>query len=103
MSRQHNLDLARRVREVRETAFGANGGPLLAEALGIPARTWENYEAGVVIPALIILRFMELTGADPHWLLHGHGDGSESSRLLDPAAVVPGTSSLAGHGVPGTA
>ena len=30
-------------------------------------------EAGETIPALIILRFIEVTSAHPHWLLTGEG------------------------------
>lgn len=67
------LDLARRVREVRVDLYGIHGGPLLAEALQLPFRTWHNYESGCTIPALTILRFMEVTGANPHWLLTGEG------------------------------
>lgn len=67
-------DLARRIREVREERFGAHGGPLLAEALQIPFRTWLNYESGCTIPAPSMLRFIELTKASPHWLLTGRGD-----------------------------
>jgi len=66
--------LSRRVREVRQELYGEHGGPRLADALGIPARTWANYEAGVVIPAVVVLGFVELTGACPHWLLTGEGE-----------------------------
>jgi hypothetical protein len=65
--------LAGRVREIRRHVFGEQGGPVLAEALGLPERTWSNYEAGVTIPALVILRFIEVCGASPHWLLTGEG------------------------------
>ena len=67
-------DLARRVREIREELYGEHGGPLLAEALQIPFRTWHNYEAGCTIPAQSILRFIEVTEAHPHWLLTGQGE-----------------------------
>ncbi len=66
--------LAERVREVREELYGNHGGPMLAEALRLPFRTWANYEMGCTIPAQVILSFIELTGADPHWLLHGEGE-----------------------------
>ncbi len=33
-----------------------------------------NYESGVTIPAVVILRFVEITGANPRWLLTGRGD-----------------------------
>jgi hypothetical protein len=65
--------LSHRVREIRLERYGENGGPMLAEALKLPFRTWLNYEAGVTIPGLVILRFIELTGACPRWLLTGEG------------------------------
>ncbi len=67
-------NLARRIREVRLELYGEHGGPLLAEALEVPFRTWLNYENGCTIPATSILRFIELTGTNPHWLLTGCGD-----------------------------
>jgi hypothetical protein len=66
--------LASRLREVRQQLYGGSGGPALAEALGLPAATWANYEGGVIIPAAVILGFIELTRADPHWLLTGEGE-----------------------------
>jgi hypothetical protein len=67
-------DLSVRIREVRVALYGENGGPLLAQALGIPFRTLYNYENGSTIPAHAILRFIELTRADPRWLLTGQGE-----------------------------
>jgi hypothetical protein len=68
------MGLAERIREIRIDLYGTNGGPLLAEALKIPFRTLHNYESGCTIPAQTILRFIELTGAHPHWLLTGRGE-----------------------------
>lgn len=75
------IGLAERVREIRIDLYGENGGPILAEALSIPFRTLHNYESGCTIPAPTILRFIELTGAHPHWLLTGRGE-----RFLDRAS-----------------
>ena len=72
--------LAGRVREIRRQVFGEQGGPRLAEALGLPDRTWRNYEAGVTIPAPVILRFIEVCGASPHWLLTGEGEPLVEAR-----------------------
>ncbi len=36
-------------------------------------RTWAHYEAGVNIPGLVLLRFIDATGFEPHWLLTGEG------------------------------
>jgi hypothetical protein len=68
--------LAGRVREVRRARFGEGGAAVLAALLDIPARTWANYEAGCTIPAEILLAFIEVTGAHPHWLRTGEGQRS---------------------------
>ena len=77
------FDLARRVRDVRKDLYGIHGGPLLAQALNIPFRTLMNYESGCTIPAPTILRFIEVTDADPHWLLTGEGDRYQSRGRSD--------------------
>ena len=33
-----------------------------------------DFEAGVEVPGWIILRFIELTDVEPHWLLTGEGE-----------------------------
>ena len=76
MELQHEAQaaLARRIRQVRRELYGAHGGPRLAEALGLPPRTWANYEAGITVPATVILGFIERTGVSPRWLLTGRGE-----------------------------
>lgn len=63
--------LARRLCQIRIDLYGEDGIPELAEALGLPARTWANYELGVTVPAPVVLRLIALTGVRPHWLLTG--------------------------------
>jgi hypothetical protein len=70
--------VARRVRELRVDLFGHHGAPLLARTLRVSHRAWMDYEAGSMIPAQVLLRFIEATSANPHWLLTGEGD-----KLLD--------------------
>jgi hypothetical protein len=65
--------LSRRLREIRQELFGEHGGPELARRLGLPARTWYNYETGVTVPAEVLLGFIDQTGANPLWLLSGEG------------------------------
>jgi hypothetical protein len=65
--------LSRRLREVRVELYGVHGGPLLAAALKMPFRTWMGYEMGVSMPAHSVLRFIEVTRTNPHWLLTGEG------------------------------
>lgn len=68
-----SAELARRVGEIRAESFGVDGVPVLAKVLGLPTRTWLNYESGIVIPATVILGFIAATGVDPYWLLTGDG------------------------------
>lgn len=74
--------IAGRVRAIRDELYGEDGGPRLAEALGLPFRTWSNYEAGVTIPGEVLLSFIEITGVSPHWLLTGEGH-----RYLGPRGI----------------
>ena len=39
----------------------------------IPFRTLFNYESGVVMPAVMLLRFIRITGVCPQWLMSGEG------------------------------
>jgi hypothetical protein len=79
--------LSRRLREVRQELFGEHGGPELSRRLGLPARTWYNYETGVTVPAEVLLGFIEQTGTNPTWLLAGEGPkylrGLDSTELSD--------------------
>jgi hypothetical protein len=73
--REHAKNLlAGRLKEIRVEMFGEHGGPEIARRLKIPGRTWYNYEMGVTVPAEVILRFIDVTSADPRWLLFGLGD-----------------------------
>jgi hypothetical protein len=65
--------LSERLRLLRTEFYGERGGPDLARTLGIPVRTWYNYENGVTVPAEIILRIVEMTSVEPVWLLRGEG------------------------------
>lgn len=79
------FDLAERLRAVRTETYGERGGPELARRLNIPIRTWYNYEAGVTVPAEVILRFIELTSVEPTWLLHGEGPKYRPQAAAQPA------------------
>lgn len=65
--------LADRIGRIRREAFGEDGVPDIASRIGVPARTWENYETGVTMPGEVILRFTVLTRVEPAWLLTGDG------------------------------
>jgi hypothetical protein len=66
--------LASRVREIRLEKFGAEGVVDVSGAMNIAPRTWDHFENGVMIPAWILLKFIEITGVEPHWLLTGKGE-----------------------------
>jgi hypothetical protein len=67
------LALAERLAALRSELFGDRGGPEMARRLGIPVRTWYNYEGGVTVPAEVALKIIELTSVEPAWLLRGEG------------------------------
>ena len=67
-------DLAKRSRQIRQELYGEHGGPLLARKLRITYRELHLYETGGTVPAHSILRLIEQTGVNPHWLLTGEGD-----------------------------
>ena len=63
-----------RLREIRIDRFGEHGIPAMAEAMEIPARTWENVEGGVEISGWAVLQLIEISGVNPNWLLTGEGE-----------------------------
>jgi len=65
--------IAGRLRLVRMELFGEDRGTELSDQLGIPFRTWFNFETGVTIPGEVLLEFLEVTGIEPIWLLRGTG------------------------------
>ena len=69
-----NASLAQRLCEIRHDLYGEHGAEALARALNVPIQTWLNYERGVTMPAVVLLEFLEVTEADPHWLLTGEGN-----------------------------
>jgi hypothetical protein len=85
--------LAERLGALRAELYGDRGGPELARQLGLPVRTWYNYESGVTVPAEVILRIIELTSVEPMWLLHGKGPKFRSAGPERREATVgPGVS-----------
>jgi hypothetical protein len=65
--------LAGRLRLIRVERFGEDGISDLAREIHVPERTWRNYEGGVTVPGHVLLRFLDLTSAEPRWLLTGQG------------------------------
>jgi hypothetical protein len=76
-NRHKKRDLALRFREIRENLYGKYGGQFLADALDVRLETWLNYEAGVSMPAHVVLKLIDIARVNPHWLLTGNGDPHE--------------------------
>jgi hypothetical protein len=74
LSRLEIRKLAHRLKLTRIDRYGEDGARQLASQLGIPVETWFNYERGVTMPAEILLKFIDLTCVNPHWLAMGQGD-----------------------------
>ncbi len=77
--------IADRLRSRRVELFGEGGIPQLASRLGLPGRTWLNYEDGVTIPGEVLLHFLAITGTNPLWLLGVVG--ASSRTILDGASL----------------
>lgn len=110
-ARQRTLELAARLALIRSERFGAVDIDEFAEAIGIAPEVWARYEAGREIPAVFLLRFIELTGASPRWLLkrkgpkylmpvgpHRRGDESREHEFQGAAIEVPSTWTMSGRG-----
>src|SRR5262245_56738027 len=95
-SMRAKVALAERLGALRLELFGDRGGPEMARRLGIPVRTWYNYEGGVTVPAEVVLKIIELTSVEPAWLLHGkgprfrHHSRSERRDMVSPPVVTVG-------------
>src|SRR5918997_1796403 len=87
---REKYSLAERLRAIRAELFGERGGPEMARRLGIPVRTWYNYEAGVTVPAEVVLKIIELTSVEPMWLLHGKGPKFRPKNIED-LDLLPGS------------
>src|SRR5437764_13613289 len=85
---QAKYTLAERLRLLRAELYGDRGGPELARRLGLPIRTWYNYESGVTVPAEVVLKIIELTSVEPMWLLHGEGPKFRSSSATRTESLV---------------
>jgi hypothetical protein len=90
--------IAGRLRLIRSEIFGEHGGPELADRLGLPFRTWLNYESGVTIPGEVLLRFLEVTDSEPLWLLGGEGPKYRTPGLTRGAWNHPGPQGTRGVG-----
>jgi hypothetical protein len=88
------LDLAERLVALRSELYGNHGAPELARRLGIPPRTWYNYEKGVTVPAEIILKVINVTLVEPRWLLNGNGPKFRHARTEHVETTFPNQSAL---------
>ena len=54
--------------------YGECGGPILARRLRISQRRLARMEAGSPFPGQLVLKLIDVTGVNPHWLLSGEGE-----------------------------
>jgi DNA-binding transcriptional regulator YiaG len=73
-NRRMQPELASRFREIREGVCGERDAQFLADALEVRVETWLNYESGVIMPAHVALKLIDIARVNPHWLLTGQGD-----------------------------
>lgn len=64
-------EIGQRLRVLRIELAGEQDYAVFTKRMGIPLRSWYQYEHGVSIPADVILRVIEGTSVEPMWLLHG--------------------------------
>jgi hypothetical protein len=64
-------EIARRLKEIRQQLHGDHGGAEFARRLGLPAGTWYGYEKGTTLPAEVLFDFIDLTSANPMYVLDG--------------------------------
>lgn len=84
--------LSTRLVAVRTELFGARGAPEMARHLGLPIRSWYNYESGATVPGEVVLKVITLTSVEPTWLLHGTGPKYREAAPEPDLLVEPGIS-----------
>jgi transcriptional regulator with XRE-family HTH domain len=67
--RRHRAEIGGRLRMLRK-GF-KKSGPEFAREIGIPPRSWQNYESGVQPPMDVVLMLIIRFGVSPWWLLTG--------------------------------
>jgi hypothetical protein len=70
-TRQLRREIGRRLAAIARDRHGPAGGYAMGRELGLSERSWNGYERGNTLPGEILLRFLEVTGVRPEWLLHG--------------------------------
>lgn len=84
---RQRAEIGVRLRELRMALHGDRGGPRLARELGIPSRSWYQYEAGIAMPAERMLALILQTNVSARWLLTGFGPMFEVQSWVATAAA----------------
>ena len=86
--------IADRIAEVRRDIYGEADISALVDSLDLPRGTWMNYESGVVMPASVLLRFI-----DPDRRRATLAPGGRGSEISGPAerARPPAHPPILGH------
>ena len=96
-------ELGGRLRQVRLELYGEDGVPALARLLGVPDRTWSNYERGVTIPGELLLALLELCRVEPRWLFSGEGATFRETAGDGARQPTSGSAVRSGHSTNGAA
>jgi len=74
-ARAHRKRILHRLRLVQYALFPSHDGPSrMADSLGIPYRSWQNYSLrGNCINDIVLLRLLAHHGVSPRFLLYGTG------------------------------
>lgn len=67
------VDISGRLVWVRRRVFGERGRATLSRAIGVSPSTYNYYEKGRQMPADLLAKVAQVTGADLRWLLTGDG------------------------------
>jgi hypothetical protein len=90
---RQKLAIGERLKLLRLELRGEQDYAVFTRSMGIPLRSWYNYELGNSIPAEVILRIIEATDVEPMWLLHGteprYREPAWPPVNLDPQTAVP--------------
>jgi len=82
-----NVDICRRIAQVRAELAGPRGRASFAQLLGISTSTYQNYETSRVPPAAVLLKIADLAGADLRWLLTGQTEGPAKAPPSHPVLL----------------
>lgn len=83
MAKKPVNEICLRIAKLRTDATGPRGKSRFAKQLGLSPSAYHYYEQDRTPPAEILVRVVEVTGADLHWLLTGEPSGDAALTAED--------------------